>query len=717
MSKDHAKIDSVQFFGEKTGFPTYLAPMFGKTIEDSKFSVVRNLVLTNPTEEERTVTVKAWLLGFSEEGGTPEPIVLSPGETKTISHVDIPFTCGKVDPVVTETQATYKLAIYENGVEVDARKANVTMLPRGTVLWLPPGTDPKTADEAKPLWHQMNVITASLYTTKNDSWGEVDKLVAEASKLATVKGGLTGFSMKGKSKEELEAYATEALVAIFKALKARGVAYSSVSTDFFKAGQNVRYPAESLTVGSQNCIDGALVFASALERMDYHPVVVMIQGHAFVGARAVEGGPVAFIETTMVGSASAEKALDVALKEVSANFVEVSPYQFGAPESMPRSDMIDVRSLHQTAGLPSSFFPCGAKPAPAADPCGANPQCKCQKSLDCKRNGKCTVVTTGSGCGVVTSADCAKSTDCTDWGKCSAVMQNGEMVCGKAGAGPQCGNSQCEPGETSASCPKDCQSTGPVCGNAKCEAGENSSNCSKDCPANTPKCGDLVCAVGEANTCPADCMTKFTNAYKCLSATCSSWYDCVADEFCFDILNCIAYCNCDTNCQESCFVDANKNDAAMNFFGCAANNTTCADPCPAAAPVCGDGLCQGTESCQSCAKDCGNCAAKCGNGLCEAGETKASCAADCAPAGSCANNCGKQVGSCFCDAACVQNGDCCPDYAVLCAASHPCDAACGGKAPSGCFCDAGCKSSGDCCSASGQANQFSCAGSTCGACQ
>lgn len=765
LSKDHAKIESVKFFGEKTGFPTYLAPMFGKTIEGSKFSVVHDLVLTNPTEEERSVTVKAWLLGFSEEGGTPEPIKLGPGETKTISYLDIPFTCGKVDPVVTETQATYKLAIYENGVEVDARKASVTMLPRGTVLWMPPGLEPKTAEESKGGFATMSGLMASLYTTKNDSWGEVDKLVAEANKLA--KMGLTGFPMTNKPDQELEAYAREALVAIFKALKARGVAYSSVGTDYFTNGQNVRYPAESLVVGSQNCIDGALVFASALERMDYHPVIVLIAGHAFVGARAAKGGPLVFIETTMVGSASAEKAVDYASDEVAENFDESSPYQYLGKPAKIWSLMVDVRALHEEAKLPSSFFPCGAKPAPAPDPCGTNPQCKCQKSLDCKRNGKCTVVSTGSGCGVVTSADCAKSTDCTDWGMCTAMMQNGEMVCGKAGTGPVCGNTQCEPGETAVNCPKDCQATGPVCGNAKCEmgenssnckvdcpvagpvcgngkcesgetssnckvdcppagpvcgdgkceSGENSSNCKADCPANVPKCGDLICASGESSSCPADCMTKFTNVYKCLSATCGGWYDCVDDEFCAAIVNCIAYCNCDTACAEGCFADYTKNDPAVKFFGCAAKETVCGEACPAAVPVCGDGLCQGSESCQSCAKDCGGCAAKCGNGLREAEETKASCAADCAPAGSCANNCGKQVGSCFCDAACVQNGDCCPDYAVLCAASHPCDAACGGKAPTGCYCDAGCKQSGDCCSATGQANQYSCAGSTCGVCK
>lgn len=740
LSKDHAKIESVKFFGEKTGFPTYLAPMLGKTIDGQKVSAVPELVLTNPTEEARDVTVKAWLQGYSEEGGSVAPVHLEPGDTKTLV-VDIPFTCGKLDPIVTDIEATYKVAIYENGVEVDSRKAQVTMMPKGRVLWAKPGYKPTSLVEQKAMWHFYSSLMASMYSTKNDSWGEVDKLVAEANKLAEF--GLTAVPFETKSYEELNDYATEALISIFKALKARGVAYSSVGTDYFESGQNVRYPAESLTVGSQNCIDGAMVFASALERMGYRPFLVLITGHAFIGVKAGDG-PLAFIETTMVNSASAEKAVEVAMSEVLEHFEpsEDGIVDYIGQTDKPRSDMIDIRALHEAQKLPSSFFPCGAKPAPAGDPCGANPQCKCQKSLDCKRNGKCTVVTTGSGCGVVTSADCAKSTDCTDWGKCAAVMQNGEMVCGKAGTGPVCGNSQCEPGETAGSCPKDCQATGPVCGNAKCEMGENSANCIKDCPVAGPVCGngkcesgenssncikdcpvagpvcgngkcesgetantcykdcsttsawcgDLTCSPGEAGKCALDCTPKFNTAFSCIAAQCpAQWAMCVPDEYCNAVVNCVAQCGCDDACTEGCYADVNKSELTIGFLTCA-SKSGCANPCPASGPVCG-------------------------NGLCEVGETKVSCAADCGPAGSCANNCGKQVGSCYCDAGCAQNGDCCPDYAIMCAASHPCDAACGGKAPTGCYCDTECKKTGDCCSATGQPNQYSCAGSTCGLCK
>jgi hypothetical protein len=45
--------------------------------------------------------------------------------------------------------------------------------------------------------------------------------------------------------------------------------------------------------------------------------------------------------------------------------------------------------------------------------------------------------------------------------------------------------------------------------------------------------------------------------------------------------------------------------------------------------TCGNGSCEGKESCAVCAKDCGGCSAGCGNGMCDPGESPGSCPKDC----------------------------------------------------------------------------------------
>jgi hypothetical protein len=68
-------------------------------------------------------------------------------------------------------------------------------------------------------------------------------------------------------------------------------------------------------------------------------------------------------------------------------------------------------------------------------------------------------------------------------------------------AGPHCGNSSCETGETSANC---CQDCGAACGDGICTACENSTTCLYDCPV----CGDGICGSGEEFHCFQDCPSE-----------------------------------------------------------------------------------------------------------------------------------------------------------------------------------------------------------------
>ena len=78
--------------------------------------------------------------------------------------------------------------------------------------------------------------------------------------------------------------------------------------------------------------------------------------------------------------------------------------------------------------------------------------------------------------------------------------------------------------------------------------------------------------------------------------------------------------------------------------------TNCARDCGACPPSCGDGMCNGTETCTSCARDCGACPPSCGDGMCNGTETCTNCARDC---GACPNPC--NATSC---SACTENSAC-----------------------------------------------------------
>ena len=97
--------------------------------------------------------------------------------------------------------------------------------------------------------------------------------------------------------------------AIFEELRARGLVYVNLTgTGFFSSSQNVRYPSESLAGQGANCIDGSLLFASALEAMGMEPIIAMSRtaGHAFTAVRCWQGSTdcVIPIETTMIGGSA-----------------------------------------------------------------------------------------------------------------------------------------------------------------------------------------------------------------------------------------------------------------------------------------------------------------------------------------------------------------------------------------------------------------------------
>jgi hypothetical protein len=141
--------------------------------------------------------------------------------------------------------------------------------------------------------------------------------------------------------------AEDQLAAIFQALKAKGILYTSVAEDFFAGAQNVKTPGESLVTNSANCIDGTLVFASALEALSMEPILVVLEDHAYVAVRQYPGAPLeswSALETTMVGTATAAAAISKGNQRLTDEEVN------GKFEAL-----LDVKQLRSIGIVPGSF--------------------------------------------------------------------------------------------------------------------------------------------------------------------------------------------------------------------------------------------------------------------------------------------------------------------------------------------------------------------------
>lgn len=150
--------------------------------------------------------------------------------------------------------------------------------------------------------HDFNWLFAAYV---NEDHPIVDEILRDA--LAT--GIVDSFSgYQGEDVDEV----LKQVHAIWHVLQQRGIRYSSITRTSSEHGQlhsqHVRFLDESIAMAQANCVDGTVLLASILRKIDIHPVLVLVPGHMLLGFQLDEAGEeMAFLETTMLGDVHAGK--------------------------------------------------------------------------------------------------------------------------------------------------------------------------------------------------------------------------------------------------------------------------------------------------------------------------------------------------------------------------------------------------------------------------
>ena len=74
------------------------------------------------------------------------------------------------------------------------------------------------------------------------------------------------------------------VAAIYEALRSEGIIYTAPPASFEQTGQRVRLADKVLTEKTATCLDTSLLIASCLEGVGIYPIVLLLKGHAMVGA-------------------------------------------------------------------------------------------------------------------------------------------------------------------------------------------------------------------------------------------------------------------------------------------------------------------------------------------------------------------------------------------------------------------------------------------------
>lgn len=150
----------------------------------------------------------------------------------------------------------------------------------------------------------------------NEDHPLIDQILKMAGDIQAASGYSPQFS--GYQRNSQSVYLE--IASIWQALKALGFRYSSITDTAPKARlvgtQHVRLIGDSLDTAQANCVDGSVLFASIFKKIGLHPYLVLVPGHMFVAVDLDEQGhETAFIETTLLGTAEFQQAVDRAWQE------------------------------------------------------------------------------------------------------------------------------------------------------------------------------------------------------------------------------------------------------------------------------------------------------------------------------------------------------------------------------------------------------------------
>lgn len=120
-------------------------------------------------------------------------------------------------------------------------------------------------------------IIASFVTPNHPLLSRVLVRAAEFMKKWTKDASLSGYQYGHPTMVRYQ------VAAIFEALRGEGLVYTNPPSSFEERGQRIRLVDKVLNEKLGTCLDLTLLYASCIEAIGLNPILIMVQGHAFLG--------------------------------------------------------------------------------------------------------------------------------------------------------------------------------------------------------------------------------------------------------------------------------------------------------------------------------------------------------------------------------------------------------------------------------------------------
>ena len=304
-----------------------VAPIRSVTIENGTNGVLENLELTITAQPEFARPV------------TRHIELLNPGQRLTIAAPAPEIDGGYLATLTEQISGRFQLRLEKEGEVLASEDVQTTVL-------------------AFDQWHGIHNYPELLASFVTPNHPQLAQIIARATEYL---GKWTGdTSMDGYQSRDPNRVLSQA-GAIFTALKEQAIAYAVPPASFQQSGQRVRLCDVVLQQKLGTCLDLSLLYASCLEAVGLHPLLIVTAGHIFVGLwleermfpeciqddgslitkRLASGvNEMAVVETTMV-TTGADSSFDEARETAGGHFIK-----------QPLECIIDVRRARMSNVLP-----------------------------------------------------------------------------------------------------------------------------------------------------------------------------------------------------------------------------------------------------------------------------------------------------------------------------------------------------------------------------
>lgn len=145
--------------------------------------------------------------------------------------------------------------------------------------------------------------------------------------------------------------------ALYASIKDLKIIYQSVPASFGEMGQRVRLSDQVISQRTGNCLDLSLLMASALESIGLNPILILIEGHAFVGCWLIEDTFPDSVndDPSLLTKRMASGIHEIILLEATC-LTEGNPASFDAAIESSRSHFMDLRKFHYFIDIKRSRF-------------------------------------------------------------------------------------------------------------------------------------------------------------------------------------------------------------------------------------------------------------------------------------------------------------------------------------------------------------------------